>query len=535
MCQLFLGLDNYCFKYFIDVKKISKNMLKNCINRLFVPVFIVILFFGSNTYAQFDSLMFLDAGYYLNESVIYMGDQNDDGCDDFIICRMNMRDNNGGYAYFFYGGNPVPDTSAFRIEIYHPLLITSCDLNRDGYRDIVNIEGGFPQEVYRYNIFYGGPDLDSVPDMQITLPDSTVAVYFQGRSWPIDFDGDNWEELVYTTHSSRKIYFIRNYDENQPLESYHIPPVGNMLYSTTGLFSSDLDGDGKSDITTLSSDFSGLKLLRFYYGNSSFDFSEYYEFSSDTVFHPEEYFLLNDMNGDGKGEIMVYLPPSTVSGGYGISFGSKPPNITPELRINAGGLPGRGLSPGDVNGDGYGDLLQYVPYVRNALYLGGSTITGQGAQQYFSQFPDNSMDFNGRVGDINGDGLADICVGEVASGATLSHIYIYSGTRTPVSVKEEKQETGEEKTLIVTVSPNPTNGQISVQYILPDSGVLRLEIYDILGQRIYNESSQKEKGTQTEQINLGNHAVSSGTYIVNLSLDASEKTLTKSVKVQLIK
>ncbi|GJQ31170.1 MAG: hypothetical protein HBSAPP04_00090 [Ignavibacteriaceae bacterium] len=465
-----------------------------------------------------------------------MGDQNDDGCDDFIICKMDSRYDNWGYACFYYGGITVSENPVFRIRIYNPLIITGCDMNKDGYRDIVMRIGGFPQSVYRYKIYYGGSDLDTIPDASFILPDSTVAAYFIGKNWPIDFDGDGWEELVYKTSVIDKIYFIKNITENQSLEYYSIPRIGSMNYSEAQIFSSDLDGDGKSDITTLANDATGLKLLRFYFGNSSFDFSQFYEFSSDTVFHPEEYYLLNDMNGDGRGEIMVYLPPSTVSGGYGISFGSRPPNITPELRVNAGGLPGDGFSPGDVNGDGYGDLLQYVPYVRNALYLGGSTISGQAAQQYFSQFPDNSMDFiGGRVGDINGDGLDDICVGEVASGATLSHIYIYSGTRIPVSVKEEEEETAEENILSVTVSPNPTNGQISVQYTLPDSGVLRLEIFDILGRRIYSESSQREKGNETEQINLGNHTFSSGIYILSFTLETGEKTLTKNVKLQLTK
>ncbi len=509
-------------------------MLKNCINRIFVPVFIVILFFGPKTYAQFDSLMLLDSGYYWNESIIYMGDQNDDGCDDFIICKMDSRFDNWGYAHFFYGGNPIPDTSAFRIKIYHPLIITGCDMNRDGYRDIVMRIGGFPQAVYRYNIYYGGPDLDTIPDAGFTLPDSTNAALFIGKMWPIDFDGDGWEELVYLSSISHKIWFVRNFEENQPLEYYSIPRIGSMYYSESRIFSTDLNGDGKSDLTILSND-ETEKLLRFYYGNSSFDLSEYYEFSSDTVFHPEEMYLLNDMNGDGKGEICMLLSIEG-SGKYALSFGSKPPDLSPDLLMNAGGISGAyGFSPGDVNGDGYGDFLKYVPYIRYALYLGGSTITGQAAQQYFSNYWLNSMHFGGRVGDINGDGLADICVGETAGTAVLSHIYIYSGTRTPVSIEEEKEELGKEKTYMVTVSPNPTNGQISVQYTLPDSGVLRLEIYDILGQRIYSESSQKEKGTQTEQINLGNHAVSSGTYIVNLSLEVGEKTLTKSVKVQLIK
>jgi hypothetical protein len=463
-----------------------------------------------------------------------MGDQNDDGCDDFIISKMDMRSDNWGYAYFFYGGDPVPDTPAFRIRMYYPAYISACDLNRDGYRDIINHKGGFPQSVYHYDIYYGGPNLDTIPDAILTLPDSTHSAYFVQPTWPIDFDGDGWEELVYVSSISHKVWFIRNFEENQPLEYYTIPRIGNMYYSESLIFSSDLDGDGKSDLSVLANDESE-KLLRFYYGNSSFEFSEYYEYSSDTVFHPEEIYLLNDMNGDEKGEICRLLNIAG-SGKYALSFGSRPPILEPDVVMNAGGIGGgRGFSPGDVNGDGYGDFLKYVPFIRFALYLGGSTISGQAAQQYFSNYWRNSMHFGGRVGDINGDGLADICVGETADGAVLSHIYIYAGTRTPVSVEEEKEETGEEKTFLVTVSPNPTTGQISVQCTLPDSGVLRLEVYDILSQRIYNESSQKEKGTQTEQINLKNHTVSSGTYIVSLTYDTGEETLTKSVKVQLIK
>jgi hypothetical protein len=507
---------------------------KNLISKTLF-IFLLVIITATEVKAQFDSLIFLDSGYFENESVIYMGDQNDDGCDDFVICKMNIRDHTGGYAYFFYGGNPVPDTPAFRIEILYPSLITACDLNRDGYRDIVIQRGGYPQSVYRYDIYYGGPELDTISDYVLTLPDSTNVAFFIGKNWPVDFDGDSWEELVYLTGGSFKIWFLRNFEENQPLEYYSIPRIGNMYYSESRIFSSDLDGDGKSDLAILANDVYGLELLRFYYGNGSFDFSQYYEFSSDTVSQPEEIYLLNDMNGDGKGEICMLLFNGG-SGKYALSFGSRPPNLEPDLLMNAGGISGgRGFSPGDVNGDGYGDFLKYVPYIRYALYLGGSTISGQAAQQYFSNYWRNSMDNGGRVGDVNGDGLADICVGEVADGATLSHIYIYSGTRTPVSIEEEKEENSEEKPFLVTVSPNPTNGQISVQYTLPDSGVLLLEIYDILGQRIYNESLEKEKGSQTEQIDIGKHAVSSGTYIVNLTSGTGEKTLTKSVKVQLIK
>lgn len=65
--------------------------------------------------------------------------------------------------------------------------------------------------------------------------------------------------------------------------------------------------------------------------------------------------------------------------------------------------------------------------------------------------------------------------------------------------------------------------------------MLSLEIFDILGQWIYNTSSKEEKGVYTKELNIQNFAVTSGIYIFHFTLETGEKTLTKSVKVQLIK
>ncbi|GAB1441958.1 hypothetical protein MASR2M39_07930 [Ignavibacteriales bacterium] len=61
------------------------------------------------------------------------------------------------------------------------------------------------------------------------------------------------------------------------------------------------------------------------------------------------------------------------------------------------------------------------------------------------------------------------------------------------------------------------------------------EIFDILGQRIYNNSTQEEKGSHSKELNIQNIAATSGIYIFHFTLETGEKTLTKSVKVQLIK
>jgi hypothetical protein len=246
------------------------------------------------------------------------------------------------------------------------------------------------------------------------------------------------------------------------------------------------------------------------------------------------------MNGDSNGELITLNygdPPYPYWYTIVMSFGTKPPNLSTDAGLNLQNSSYTYItSPGDVNHDGFNDLIVHVSYYLARLFLGGNPIpTEKAAQQYFSNYWLNSMHFGGRVGDINGDGLADICVGETAGTAVLSHIYIYSGTRTPVSVEEEKEETAEETTLLFTVSPNPTNGQISVQYTLPDSGVLRLEIYDILGQSVYKTIIQKEKGDHTELLDLSRLTISSGVYILSLELKQGDKILLKSLKLQYMK
>ncbi|MCA0389455.1 MAG: hypothetical protein LCH52_13285, partial [Bacteroidetes bacterium] len=71
----------------------------------------LILLMSSALEAQyFDSLIFKTTGLYWKESVIYMGDQNGDGCDDFMITKMDTTaPGSEGKAYFYYGGNPVSD------------------------------------------------------------------------------------------------------------------------------------------------------------------------------------------------------------------------------------------------------------------------------------------------------------------------------------------------------------------------------------------------------------------------------------------
>ncbi len=55
--------------------------------QLYFTLFFAHLVFGEVN-AQFDSIIFARNDIYGPQAVIYMGDQNDDGCDDFVLLRF---------------------------------------------------------------------------------------------------------------------------------------------------------------------------------------------------------------------------------------------------------------------------------------------------------------------------------------------------------------------------------------------------------------------------------------------------------------
>ncbi|MBK7869139.1 MAG: hypothetical protein IPJ75_20220 [Ignavibacteriales bacterium] len=69
-----------------------------------------------------------------------------------------------------------------------------------------------------YDVFLGGPDIDTIPDFVIYHPDSNHISILYGRDWPIDFDGDGWEEFV-TLSYSWYFFFIISSPGIQPLST----------------------------------------------------------------------------------------------------------------------------------------------------------------------------------------------------------------------------------------------------------------------------------------------------------------------------
>ncbi|KAA0244413.1 MAG: VCBS repeat-containing protein [Chlorobiota bacterium] len=236
--------------------------------------------------------------------------------------------------------------------------------------------------------------LDSIPDhtFYFSFQDSSKnTLFLKGQNWPIDFNGDGWEEFVgiknsFPTKSGSIIFFETGSTDTLP--TYHMLSDSNMHPDFLGNHSSvfqqfaDIEGDGCTDISMeyRPMNIPGREFRKFYYGNPSFSFADTFK-----IYDTTNVIAVNDMNGDGKGEIVLRNTGSIFPYWYTktISFGSKPPNLSEEAGLNLQNSATTYTVPvGDLNKDGYHDLIIHISYYLARLFLGGNPIPAEKADEY---------------------------------------------------------------------------------------------------------------------------------------------------------
>tara|TARA_R110002096_G_scaffold16898_9_gene57925 strand:+ start:44921 stop:46372 length:1452 start_codon:yes stop_codon:yes gene_type:complete len=355
------------------------------------------------------------------------GDLNSDGYADLVVGAQEQDNNaeNDGAVYVYYGqASGISQTPSLTLNnpdnqgdgYFGSAVAGAGDLNGDGYADLAvgaeqqdDAQNTFPLDEGAAFVYYGSAvGISSAPNVSLESPfDQANAFFGNSLSCAGDLDGDGFADLVVGSHNQ-----AGPYQSAGNAYVYYGSPTGISTSFGTDLDSpsvhnfgsslrhvGDVNGDGYGDLligaeqNASGNQENGSAYL--YYGRSSGIVSTqrvHLDNPSDEVGARFGSSVSGggDLNGDGFADIVVGAPGQD-SGGintgsvffyYGASGGAPTtPSVTLDNPTNEVGANwGQSVaSRGDINGDGFADLVIGVPNQNNGSDNEGSVIIYHGA------------------------------------------------------------------------------------------------------------------------------------------------------------
>jgi hypothetical protein len=391
-------------------------------------------------------------GAQFGYSVASAGDVNGDGYSDVIV-GANGYDNGQiaeGAAFVYHGswfgpslipnwiGESNQEAASFGISVS-----SAGDVNGDGYSDIIVGAHAFDQghvDEGRAYVYHGSAaGLATSPAWTVESDqDSTQFGSWVSTAGDVNSDGysdvivgankyDNGQQdegRAFVYHGSEEglaTFPAWTTESNQALARF-----GHAV-STAG----DVNGDGYSDViigATLYDNGPGQRGKAFVYHGSpaGLETSPAWTAQGDQNLDllAMSVSTAGDVNGDGFSDVIVGAPFSLNEGGEAFAYHGSPTGLSPnpdwtvESNQQGGRFGTSVATAGDVNGDGYSDVIigadVFVSYEGRAYVYHGSTNGLILTPDWIAE--SNQMGaFLGQsvasAGDVNGDGFCDVIVG----------------------------------------------------------------------------------------------------------------------------
>ncbi|TWT84610.1 Bifunctional hemolysin/adenylate cyclase precursor [Planctomycetes bacterium CA13] len=448
------------------------------------------------------------------------GDVNGDGLDDFLIGATGA--GRSGQTYLVYGtDSPLAPMEVSSLGLSGVTIngidtfddsgsgVSLADINGDGFSDVLigspfadGENNAFSQKGESYVIF-GGPALPSTIDLASLGTDGVTifgAANDDRMGYAInnagDVNGDGFDDMIVGSHTRGSAYLVFG-GPNLPA-TIDLASLGSAGVTMPGARTvgqgGDFNGDGFDDVlVALTSVDFGRGATYVVYGAATMPETITMSFlgASGVTINGESssdgsgtsISFAGDVNGDGFDDLIT----GSLRGRSHVVFGgSSLPSMINLLTLGTGGVEffavdSESLSvggAGDVNGDGFDDLLvgspsgdgidqskvgsgeTYIifgstvlpPVINAAVSLAGITIYGVDSS-------DSSGVTVDIAGDVNGDGFDDILIGASSdganngtSGAGESHLVLGSDFLSTVTHKGGSQAdslTGDKETNVM--------------------------------------------------------------------------------------
>ncbi len=358
---------------------------------------VYIYYGGLNTDTVADIVL---TGEAINEefgySVSSAGDLNGDGYSDVVVGARYATSTENGRAYVYYGGAAMDNTADVimtgeaQFERFGYSVSSAGDLNGDGYSDVVvgAPTYGPPLDIGRAYVFFGGATMDNTPDLimqgEVIFGDFGTVVSSDG-----DVNGDGYSDVLvgaptYTgtfTYSGRAYVFFGGAAMDNLADVIMTGETANVFLGVSVSCTGDVNDDGYSDIVVGASGYNTYtgKVFVFFGG------------------------VAMDNTAD------VILTGETTNSNFGNSVSSA----------------------GDVNGDGYSDVVvgadsSFSFTGRVFVFHGGASMNNVADETMTGEFLNDGFGCSvSSAGDVNGDGYSDIIVGAFGFNSFTGRAYLY--------------------------------------------------------------------------------------------------------------
>ncbi len=395
---------------------------------------------------------------YLGKALSTAGDINGDGYSDILIGMpeySNTEDNEG--AVFVWlgsatgpGGDGTPGGATWHYEsntlsaMLGESVCTAGDVNGDGYSDIIAGAPFFPKG--KAFVFHGSSSgLGSSPDWEHE-GDLTNSSFGSAVATAGDVNGDGYSDVLIGAPYYGYGYAFLFHGSATGLSAtenwYGYSPQSGSRFGTSVCTAGDLNDDGYADVMVGDPEYSNGQthegVVCIWYGSATGLGIDSSASNADLILECNQIqsrfgsaaFVAGDVNGDGYSDVIVGAPgyrnSASSEGAAFIYYGSdRGVSTTPDWTVKcdqSGSDMGLSVaSAGDVNGDGYADVIVGAPLYDNCQVDEGRVFVYLGSSNGLSPAPDWSAESNvadawfgwsvASAGDINGDGMDEVIVG----------------------------------------------------------------------------------------------------------------------------